>query len=123
LINHAKNRFEAQQEVGSSHNSLTIEVKPIIQTFKFNSRPIETVNVLKETPGPGGYFMDKIPTSLDGPKYSFAKLKRNFGSFFGEDTKVESRKNSVNPPIINLDKYKTESFIDISHLNERKFLK
>lgn len=72
-----------------------------------------------ETPGPDHYFYEDLHSSLNGPKFSFSKLRRDFKSFFGEDSKFEKRKESMKIPKVNLDKYKTEKIIDTSAINER----
>ena len=121
-INLVRNRFENTNEISSSHNSLSIELKPSVSTFRFNSRPEEKITI-QDTPAPNWYFIEEVPSSLNGPRYSFSKLQRDFGCLFGEDKLYKSRKSSLNIPEVNLDKYKTETFVDISHLNERKFKK
>ncbi|CAI2366571.1 unnamed protein product [Moneuplotes crassus] len=118
----SKCRFDSQNESSTSHNISIRDWRLSIPTFRFNSRPEESTSN-DELPGPGGYFQNDLRSSLGGPKYSFTRLKRDFGSIFGNSTNFNKRKISLQDSIVDLDKYKIEEFIDTSHIKEREFTK
>jgi hypothetical protein len=115
----ARTRFDGYTINTDAQSSLNYSFHKHTPTFRLNSRSVNQVSV-KMTPGPDCYFQGELNGSLSGPRFSFAKLPRDFKSVFGEDVKRDRRKVSLQTPIVNLDKYKTEKFIDNSNINERE---
>lgn len=100
---------------------LWTEIKQSPPGFKFTSRPLDTKQV-DDTPGPNTYFYLEVPSSLNGPKYSFAKVDRDFKSVFSKP-KIDfyhKRKNSLQMPKVSLKKYRTKKVVDTSIVKERE---
>ena len=74
---------------------------------------------MDDTPAPNTYFGFGVPSSLDGPQYSFGKLPRSIKA----SKILKHHRNSLEIPKVSLEKYKTDKVIDRSLIKERRVVR